>query len=121
MITNREFGHKGEQLAVSFLQDKGYEIIEQNWQAGKLGEIDIVALFKNEICFIEVKTRQHQGQGWPEQAVTADKIRHLLNAVELYLGQHQNLKFSWHLEVVAIILSGDNQIMDIKHYTDIQV
>lgn len=119
MFANCEFGHQGEELAVLFLQEKGYQIIERNWHAGKLGELDIVAILNNEIYFVEVKTRRHTGLGWPEEAVTAKKIAHLIKAMESYIGQHPQLPKVWHCGVIAIILSTADKIYDLKYYPDI--
>lgn len=117
---NCELGHKGEELAALFLQKQGYQIVERNWRAGRLGELDIIALFKNELCFVEVKTRLHTDQGWPEEAVTPTKIRHLVNAFESYLSTHPQLPKNWHFEVVALVLSPIGEIVDIKHYQNVQ-
>ena len=119
--SNCEFGHQGEELAASFLQNKRYKIIDRNWHAGRLGEIDIVALSSNELFFVEVKTRHHTNQGWPEESVTPTKIKHLMRASESYLNQHPQLPKIWHFEVVAIVLSADNKIFDIKHYQNIHL
>ena len=46
----------GEDIAVNYLKKKGYKIIERNFRKG-YGEIDIIALKKNVLVFVEVKTR----------------------------------------------------------------
>ena len=54
-MTTKKIGDKGEERAVRFLEQKGYEIIERNWRT-RSGELDIIA-YKNEtIVFFEVKT-----------------------------------------------------------------
>mgnify|MGYP005610745207 CR=1 FL=1 len=53
---SREKGNFAEKRAISFLKDLDFEIIEQNFYAKKLGEIDIIAK-KGEIYhFCEVKS-----------------------------------------------------------------
>lgn len=52
----KEFGKSGEDIATEFLKNKGYTIICRNFSC-KMGEMDIIAKDKNEIVFIEVKTR----------------------------------------------------------------
>ncbi len=54
--TSRRSGEKGEELAVEYLGREGYEIIERNFYASKLGEIDIVAKKGGVLHFIEVKS-----------------------------------------------------------------
>ena len=48
-------GKVGECIAVKFLENKGFEIIEQNYRK-KYGEIDIIAQKGKILHFIEVKS-----------------------------------------------------------------
>ena len=48
-------GKKGEDLVSSWLVDHGYTIVERNWRE-QTGEIDIIAIEKEVLVFIEVKT-----------------------------------------------------------------
>jgi len=52
----RNFGNLGENIAVEYLKRNGYSIVCRNFYC-KMGEIDIIAKEKNEIVFVEVKTR----------------------------------------------------------------
>ena len=65
MAKHLELGKKGEILAKEYLEEKGYEILDENWITGKL-EVDLVALIDNVIVFIEVKTRTGNFFGEPE-------------------------------------------------------
>jgi putative endonuclease len=71
-------GSWGESIAAKFLTRKGYIILERNFRC-RLGEIDIIALDRKSIIFIEVKTRRNQKYGLPCEAVNTQKIRHLNN------------------------------------------
>ncbi len=53
---SREKGEIAERKAISFLQDLDFEIIETNFYAKKLGEIDIIAKKDNIYHFCEVKS-----------------------------------------------------------------
>lgn len=55
MKTNISKGRYGESLAREYIINKGYKVLEVNYTT-KLGEVDIIALDKNIIAFIEVKT-----------------------------------------------------------------
>ena len=44
---SREKGDFAEKKAISFLEELGFKIIEKNFYAKKLGEIDIIALKNN--------------------------------------------------------------------------
>ena len=43
MAIHNELGKEGEEAAVQFLMNKGYEIRHRNWRCGKK-ELDIVAV-----------------------------------------------------------------------------
>ena len=57
MTNRKELGSVGEEMAVSYLKNNGYSIIERNFR-NKLGEIDVIARQADCICFVEVRSRQ---------------------------------------------------------------
>ncbi|MBR2525950.1 YraN family protein, partial [bacterium] len=65
---NKEKGKLGEDLACKFLEQNGYKIIDRNKTFSKFCEIDIIALFKNTLVFVEVKTRKNNKFGSPLEA-----------------------------------------------------
>lgn len=56
MYERHETGKIGEEIAVAYLKQNGYQIIERNFEC-RQGEIDIIAKDKNDLVFVEVKTR----------------------------------------------------------------
>lgn len=84
MYIKKEIGNLGEQIAARYLKQKGYIILDKNF-ACRQGEIDIVALDKNEIVFVEVKTRTSNKFGMPSEAVNAIKQKHMLQTIKYYL------------------------------------
>ena len=79
-----DFGKQGEQMAVDYLIDKGYSIMERNFVCGK-NEVDIIARNKQEIVFIEVKTRATHAFGEPEEAVNIRKQRLIIAVANAYI------------------------------------
>ena len=73
----------GEDFAAEYLESKGYEIIERNFNT-RLGEIDIVAKDGKYIAFIEVKSRADVCLYAPRQAVTRSKQQKICKAALLY-------------------------------------
>ena len=61
----KSLGDWGENKAAEFLKQKGYQILCQNYRT-PFGEIDIIALKKEILFFIEVKTRHNQKFGKPD-------------------------------------------------------
>lgn len=84
MAKKDDLGRLGEQLAVDYLAERGYAILERNWRSG-CGEIDIVALQENETVFIEVKTRSSVAYGNPLDAITPAKHARLRQLVHSWL------------------------------------
>src|SRR5450432_3006906 len=59
----------GEDLAHRFLRRQGYTVVARNYRSGSgAGEIDIVAFDKQDLVFIEVKTRASDEFGSPDRA-----------------------------------------------------
>jgi len=67
-MNNKERGNHGENIAVKFLKNIGYEIIARNYWL-KFGEIDIIAIDNEYVVFVEVKTRVNDNYGMPIEAV----------------------------------------------------
>jgi len=114
MALHIETGNKGEKLAIRYLQKLGYRILDTNWHAGHC-EIDIVALDKNELVIVEVKTRRSDDYGHPSEAVNNKKIRHLISAAERYIHRH-NINLDTRFDVISILFT--DQKYDLEHIKD---
>jgi len=99
--STRNLGLVGESLAVKFLHQKGYKIIEKNFRS-KFGEIDIVAQDGDTLVFIEVKTRWTREYGPPEEAVTPRKIRSIVKTGQYYKLLHPQQPEALRIDVVTI-------------------
>ena len=110
--TRKQFGKRGEELAVSFLRKKGYKVIELNFRS-RTGEIDIIARHKGRIVFVEVKTRRSGRYGDPKFAVTAQKKRKISMVALEYLKKHHTLQTPARFDVVAIQSSKAEVTVDI--------
>ena len=84
MYLRHEIGKLGEDIVTKYLKELGYTIVERNFMAIQ-GEIDIIARDKNELVFIEVKTRTSMQFGRPVEAVNPLKQKHLIRTVKYYL------------------------------------
>lgn len=104
MYKNHDIGKYGEDIATKFLKQKGYYIYDKNFRC-KLGEIDIIAIdniSKNELVFIEVKTRTQYAFDTPAAAINKIKIQHIRKAAEYFLTIN-NLKESFiRFDVIEI-------------------
>ncbi len=84
MAHHNRTGNLGEEMAVKYLLDKGYTIIERNWRH-RNWEVDVIAFKGNKLHFIEVKTRRTATFGFPEDDVSKNKIKFLMGAAEEFL------------------------------------
>jgi putative endonuclease len=103
-MTNLVKGKRGEDIAVSYLKARGYEILARNWHC-RFGELDITALDKNnfgELAFIEVKYRSNSAFGEPYEAVTWFKYQKLLKTVQQFLDSHLCRRLRWRLDIISI-------------------
>ncbi len=86
-ISARELGRVGEDVAASFLESEGYEILDRNWRCRR-GEIDLVARDPDgTTALVEVKTRRagHLSDCEPEVAVTKRKRDRYGVLAQLYI------------------------------------
>ena len=102
-------GVKGENIASKYLEELGYKIIERNFTC-KTGEIDIVAfdLKKEELVFIEVKTRSNYSCGTPAEAVTNVKQKHIYKAARYYIHLHNLYELYTRIDVIEILLKNNS-------------
>jgi putative endonuclease len=79
-------GRRGEDLAHRFLRRQGYTVVARNYRSSA-GEIDIVAFDKQDLVFVEVKTRAGDEFGSPDRAVGPEKREHLERVARHYARQ----------------------------------
>ncbi len=91
MVKTKEIGKKGENIAVRFLLNNGFEIIDRNYQK-KVGEIDIIAFKKGVLHFFEIKTVSRETYNYklinnykPEDNVTREKIKKIEKTALIFL------------------------------------
>ncbi len=94
-------GAEGEEIAVRFLQKRGYTILARNFRTA-YGEIDVIARQEKTLVFIEVKARSGTQFGAPESAVDLHKQEKLSRVALLYLSQKYPEGCSCRFDVVAV-------------------
>jgi putative endonuclease len=114
MAQHNELGKAGERIAQNFLYQKGYEILETNWQY-RHAEIDIIALKNNTLAVVEVKTRSSKQYGNPETFVNKKKIKLLIEAVNHYI-EKQEMDVDIRFDIIAIVKN--QYIEEIEHLED---
>lgn len=100
MAEHNELGKLGEELAVDFLIEKGYEILETNWVFQK-AEVDIIAKIDTVLAVVEVKTRSSVDFGSPQDFVKPKKIKLLVKAINEYVITN-DLDVEVRFDIIAI-------------------
>lgn len=102
----KSLGRRGEDIACKYLKDRDFILLERNFRCS-MGEVDIIALDGEHICFVEVKARTGTSYGTPRDAVGRAKRRRLLKAAALYLKLHPELseRYSPRMDIAELIFA----------------
>jgi putative endonuclease len=99
-------GRRGERAAEKYLRRIGYRIVARNFRAAG-AEIDIVAMDRETIVFVEVKTRQSFSAGAPEEAVDLRKQTRMRRAAAAFTRRYRADDYDMRFDIVAIDASGE--------------
>ena len=111
MAQHNQLGKKGEKLAVDFLLDKGYDIVERNYRYDK-AEVDIIAQKGQTLAIVEVKTRSTSDFGDPQDFLKPKQIQRIVKAVDEYVLVN-NLDVEIRFDIIAIVK--ENKGFSIEH------
>ena len=109
-----ETGNRGEDLAVLFLEKRGYTILKRNFHFGRFGEIDIIADDHGVITFVEVKLRSSFKYGDPLESIPESKRKKIRLAAEGYLYINKITDKDCRLDVITITVEGTKYT--VSHY-----
>lgn len=127
-----QIGAYGEQIAVTYLEKKGFTVLATNYLK-KWGELDIVARETSAkgdvIRFVEVKTVSYETkiahdravthETWrPEEQVTTFKLQKLHRVIESWLLEH-DCASEWQIDVAAIRIVLDEKYATIKYIPNV--
>ena len=108
-LLRKLLGRIGEDSASRYLTQQGYRILERNFRI-TAGEIDLIALDRDTIVFVEVKTRTSDAYGAPELAVDARKQARMTKAALAYLKARKLHQMACRFDVVAITRMPEERI-----------
>ncbi len=105
----QKIGEIGEHLAVRYLENKGYKILERN-HTRKWGEIDIVASKGQKVFFIEVKSKSgiyKKGDAYrPEDGMHKSKQERLKRVIQTYIMENK-LEKEWQFDLITVYINDE--------------
>lgn len=101
-MNKREVGNRYESIAVAFLEKHGFRIIERNYFT-RIGEIDIIALEGDCLCFAEVKYRATSDFGYPSEAVNKRKQKRIVSVAQIYMKSKDLCGKEYRFDVIEIL------------------
>lgn len=107
---NLQIGQLGEEVAKEYLEKKGFKVLDRNYKT-KYGETDIIANYKRELVFVEVRTKIGENFGTPEDSLDKRKLRKLwLNA---------RAGKATRIDAICIVLNNNLTVERLNHYENI--
>lgn len=118
MSYRKHFGKWGEDFAAEYLIQQGYSILGRNVRT-PYGEIDLIAKDGDGLVFIEVKTRSSHEYGFPEEAISKQKIGHMLASAQAYLENELHWIGDWRWDVLAIQKQLNQDKVEVLHFKNV--
>jgi putative endonuclease len=115
--SNLETGKIGEKVARKYLEENGYKMLEQNYRT-KYAEIDLVAKKKNEMIFVEVRTKRGEDFGTPEETINKKKLRKLWGNAKAYT-IWKKWRGPYRVDAICIVLKSNGKVDRLNHYQNI--
>lgn len=112
----KTIGKFGEKIAEKYLLENKYKILEKNYLC-KYGEIDIIAKYKKDLVFIEVKTRTNMMYGEGINSIDWIKKKHIYKTAEYYLYGKNTKNINIRIDAIEVFLYDTS--VTLKHYQDI--
>ena len=120
-------GARGEALAADYLTKNGYRIVVTNFKVpvgrnskgvSVTGEIDIIALDDDTLCFVEVKTRRSEEFTPIITSVNLRKQRQIIRTAKVYRRIFGVRDVPYRYDVVTVLMPkhGDTEIELIRGF-----
>lgn len=114
--SHREIGNNGEDLACTFLESKGWQILDRNFFFDR-AEVDIIAQDGPVIVFLEVKLRSSIKFGQPFEYVTETKVKNVFKAAEAWIRENDMHDSPVRFDIIGIIKK-KNKAPEFNHIED---
>lgn len=113
-------GRLGEELAEDYLKKKGFKIIARNYKTSRWGEIDRVAIDKDTLVFVEVRTKTRSDFMAPQETITTHKLQSLKRAANYFYLENEDKELPRALRIDFVGVTFDNKNKpEIEHFENI--
>ena len=109
-MKNSETGRRGEEVALAWLQERGFRLRDRNWRSGHK-ELDLVMEDAERLHIVEVKTLTAPLLIQPFEKVDAVKQHRLVSAARHYVAV-QHIQKEVQFDVVSVILDGEQTMVE---------
>ncbi len=117
-------GKRFEAYTAEWLKSRDYKILKRNYSA-EHKEIDIIALKKGTICFVEVKsehiTEDNANRETPPEKITPEKMRNIVSGARSYLYELRKngidpYEFDYRFDGVGILFDDEYNVREFKYF-----
>ncbi len=114
-VTKKQIGNYGENRAVEFLIENGYQILHRNWRT-RSGEIDIIAIKDNVLVFVEVKTLPHGNIETLMHVVGKIKQKRIIETSKYFLYKYRQYNDNYiRYDVIVVDMPGMNPVCHLEN------
>ncbi len=114
--TRRWFGNRSEKAGARFLKKSGYRILAYN-HLNALGELDLIALDKNTLVIVEVRSTATRDFDKLARSIDQKKQRNVVRAAYLYIHQHHLQNIPIRFDILLISWPSAQNYPEIRHFT----
>ena len=114
---SKELGDLGEKHAARSLALKGYSIIARKFRC-RFGEIDIIALDKGTLVFIEVRSKSDSEYGLPYETIGHIKRQHIRKVATAFQVKYGLLDHDSRFDCVSVIFDKNGNLKDMELIKD---
>ncbi|MCX7845697.1 MAG: YraN family protein [Dictyoglomaceae bacterium] len=116
-MNKKKIGKIGEDFALEYFKNNGFEIREKNYKT-KFGEVDLIVRKENLLIFVEVKARKSLEFGEPVEAVDKRKQEKIRFIANYYLSKKKIKSYEVRFDIFSILLDKDNKIKFFEHISN---
>lgn len=111
-------GHMMEQMVADLLRRSGFIIIDQNYKVGHL-EIDLIAMERETLCFIEVKSRAKPIRlEEVDEIISAKQREHITTVADIFCRNTNRLQYKKVRFDYALVYVPQNEPPRVQYIRD---